>query len=197
MCVNGWASRLHTASALSCQAHPILPVTSCCLSPGQPREHTVACAFWLYGYFFREGEEAEAAKELLLNLQSTGLHLLSGACQCVPLCQGRTRQYPLRGCFVRLKLDLTVECGFGWFGPCDPELECNYYCSVNCFNFLGWGGGGRRKIEVTHSSKRTGRKECVERFSVSLQIYKNKQTKKHFFQIKMTTFLIWQKVVYT
>lgn len=31
---------------------------------------------------------------------------------------------------------------------------------------------------MTHSSKRTGRKGCVERFSVSLQIYKNKQTKK-------------------
>lgn len=37
---------------------------------------------------------------------------------------------------------------------------------------------------MTHSSERTGRKGCVERFSVSLQIYKNKQTKKAFLSNK-------------
>lgn len=40
-------------------------------------------------------------------------------------------------------------------------------------------------------SKRTGRRRCVERFSISLQIYKNK---KHIFQIKMTTFLSGKKL---
>lgn len=38
--------------------------------------------------------------------------------------------------------------------------------------------GAGRKVEVTYSSKRTGRKRCVERFSISLQIYKNKNKKK-------------------
>lgn len=59
--------------------------------------------------------------------------------------------------------------------------------------------GAGRKVEVTYSSKRTGRKRCVERFSISLQIYKNKnKKKKHIFQMKMTAFFfISGKKLYT
>lgn len=50
---------------------------------------------------------------------------------------------------------------------------------------------------MTHSSKRTGRKGCVERFSVSLQIYKNKQTKKALLSNKNDYFSYLAKSLYT
>lgn len=53
---------------------------------------------------------------------------------------------PPRGCFVKLKSDLTersLDRGLGWLESCDPGLEPNYYFSVNCFNLRdrGWEEG--------------------------------------------------------
>lgn len=56
-------------------------------------------------------------------------------------------------------------------------LDWNLIAIVQLIALIYWAGDGRKE-EVTHSSKRTGRKGCVERFSVSLQIYKNENKNK-------------------
>lgn len=101
------------------------------------------------------------------------------------------------GCSVKVKSDLTrgawVE---GLVGLSHVTQAWNLITTFQLIALI-YGTGDGRKVEVTHSFKRTGRKRCMERFSISLQIYKNKTKKKHIFQIKMTTSFIWQKVVYT
>lgn len=93
----------HTASALRCQEHPILPVGNFSLgsSLGRHREHTVAGALWLHRVFsvsmvfLRGGDEAEAAVVPAAAASSQPSFPLRGLLvERAPRCRGRTEQCP-------------------------------------------------------------------------------------------------------
>lgn len=116
----------------------------------------------------------------LLLLLVHSLHFHSGACEWnVPhaAVEGLSND-PSEAAFVKLKSDLTEGSlgeGLGWFEPCDPGPEPNYYYSVN---LRGWEEG-RGDIQFQENRKEEVCGEVLYKFT---NIQKQKQKKSTSFK---------------
>lgn len=101
---------------------------------------------------------------------------------------------PSEAAFVKLKSDLTEGSlgeGPGWFEPCDPGPEPNYYYSVN---LRGWEEG-RGDIQFQENRKEEVCGEVLYKFT---NIQKQKQKKKaHLSNENDCFFFISGKKLYT